>query len=104
MYQSFKLSEVMTAPLLFEEEPILKFDDIELNDGNLALTVSLHAGAEAITLAKDKLAEKIRVGTSLDAIVETPQIIASPSADGTSLTFTVAPPEGNKGFVRILIE
>ena len=103
-YQSFKLSEVMAAPQLFEEEPILKFDDIELNDGNLALTVSLRAGEEAITLAKDKLAEKIRVGTSLGAIVETPQILASPSADGTSLTFTVAPPEGDKGFVRILIE
>lgn len=103
-YQSFKLSEVMTAPQLFEEEPVLKFDDIELNDGNLALTVSLHAGAEAITLAKDKLAERIRVGTSLDAIVETPQILASPSADGTSLTFTVTPPQGDKGFVRILIE
>lgn len=103
-YQSFKLSEVMTAPQLFEEEPVLKFDDIELNDGNLALTVSLHAGEEAITLAKDKLAEKIRVGTSLDAIVDTPQIITSPSADGTSLTFTVAPPQGDKGFARILIE
>ncbi len=103
-YQSFKLSEIMTAPQLFEEEPVLKIDDIELSGGNLALTVSLHASVEAITLAKDKLAEKIRVGTSLDAIVETPQILASPSADGTSLTFTVAPPEGDKGFVRILIE
>ena len=103
-YQSFKLSEIMTAPRLFDDEPVLKFDDIELNDGNLALTVSLHAGEEAITLAKDKLAERIRVGTSLDAIVETPQVIASPSADGMSLTFTIAPPQGDRGFVRILIE
>ena len=103
-YQSFKLSEIMTAPRLVDDEPVLKFDDIELNDGNLALTVSLHAGEEAITLAKDKLAERIRVGTSLDAIVETPQVIASPSADGMSLTFTIAPPQGDRGFVRILIE
>ena len=56
----------------FTKLSIMKFDDIELNDGNLALTVSLHAGEEAITLAKDKLVDKIRVGTSLDAIVETP--------------------------------
>ena len=75
-----------------------------MNDGNLALTVSLHAGEEAIALAKDKLAEKIRVGASLDAIVETPRIIASPSTDETSLTFTVALPEGDRGFVKILIE
>lgn len=63
-----------------------------------------YVGVEAITLAKDKLVDKIRVGTSLDAIVETPQIVASPSADGTTLTFTVVPPQGDKGFVRILIE
>ena len=31
-----------------------------------------YVGVEAITLAKDKLVDKIRVGTSLDAIVETP--------------------------------
>ena len=103
-YQSFKLSEIMTVPRLFEDEPVLKFDDIELSGGNLALTVSLHAGMEAITLAKDKLAEKIRVGTSLDAIVETPQIIVSPSVDWASLTFIVAPPQGDKGFVRIMID
>ena len=103
-YQSFKLSEIMTAPQLFEEEPVLKFDDIELSGGNLALTVSLHVGEEAVALAKDKLVEKIRVGTALDAIVETPLIVARPSADGTSLTFTVAHPQGDKGFVRILIE
>lgn len=104
VYQSFKLAEIMTAPQLFEEEPVLKIDDIELTGGNLSLTISLTAGAEAIQLAKDKLAEKIRVGTTLGNITGKPTIVASPAADGTSLTFTITPPVGNQGFVRVLID
>ena len=103
-YQSFKLAEIMTAPQLFEEEPVLKIDDIELTGGNLSLTISLTAGAEAIQLAKDKLAEQIRVGTTLGDITGKPTIVASPAGDGTSLTFTITPPEGNQGFVKVIIE
>ena len=103
-YHSFKLSEIVTAPQLFEEEPVLKIDDIELSGGNLSLTISLTAGVEAIQLAKDKLAEKIRVGTTLGDITGEPTIVASPAADGTSLTFTITPPEGNQGFVKVVID
>lgn len=103
-YQSFKLAEITTAPRLFEEEPVLRIDDVELSGGNLSLTISLTAGAEAIQLAKDKLAEKIRVGTTLGNITGKPTIVASPADDGTSLTFTITPPEGNQGFVKVLID
>ena len=104
VYQSFKLSEIMVAPQLFKEEPVLKIDDIELSGGNLSLTILLTAGAEAIQLAKDKLAEKICVGTTLDNITGKPDIIASPMADGTSLTFTIIPPKGKQGFVKVQID
>ena len=103
-YQSFKLAEITTAPKLFEEEPVLKIDDIELSGGNLSLTISLTAGAEAIKLAKDKLAERIRVGTTLGDITDKPTIVASPAADGTSLTFTITPPVGNQAFVKVQID
>ena len=103
-YKSFKLAEITTAPQLFEEEPVLKIDDLELSGDNLAVTISLTAGAETIQLAKDKLAEKIRVGTSLDSIVGEPSIVGRPSADGTSLTFEIAPPQGEQGFVKVIIE
>ena len=103
-YQSFKLAEITTAPQLFEDEPVLKIEDVELSGGNLSVTISLTAGAEAIQLAKDKLAEKIRVGTSLGDITGKPTIVASPSADGTSLTFSIIPPEGDLGFVKVLID
>ena len=103
-YQSFKMEEITTAPQLFEEEPVLKIDDLELTGGNLSLTISLTAGAEAIQLAKDKLVEKIRVGATLSDITGKPSIVASPAEDGTSLAFTITPPEGDSGFVRILIE
>ena len=103
-YQSFKLSEITTAPWLFEEEPVLKIDDLELTGGEMSLTISLTAGTEAIQLAKDKLAEKIRVGTTLGNITGKPTIVASPADDGTSLTFTITPPEGNQGFVKVLID
>ena len=103
-YQSFKLSEITTAPRLFEEEPVLKIDDLELRGGNLSLTISLTAGADAIQLAKDKLAEKIRVGSTLGDITGEPNITAYPAADGTSLTFTITPPEGDRGFVKVQID
>lgn len=103
-YQSFKLSEITAAPRLFEEEPVLKIDDLELTGGNLSVTISLTAGAEAIQLAKDKLAEKIRVGSTLGNITGKPEIVASPAADGISLTFTISPPIGNQGFVKVHID
>lgn len=103
-YQSFKLSEITIAPQLFEEEPILKIDDLELTGGNLSVTISLTVGAEAIQLAKDKLAEKIRVGSTLGNITDKPTIVPTPAADGTSLTFTITPPVGNQGFVTIQID
>ena len=103
-YQSFKLSEITTAPQLFEEEPVLKIDDLELSAGEMSFTISLTAGSEAIELAYEKLAQKIRVGTSLDSIVAPPEINPRPSADGTSLTFTISKPEGNQGFVKVQID
>lgn len=104
VYQSFKLSEIVTTPRLFEEEPVLKIDDIELTGGNLSLTISLTAGAEAIQLARDKLAEKIRVGTTLGDITGKPTIVARPAADGSSLTFIITQPAGNQGFVKIQVD
>ena len=68
------------------------------------MTISLTAGAEAIQLAKDKLAEKIRVGSTIGDITGKPTIVASPAADGTSLTFTITPPVGNQGFIRVVLE
>lgn len=103
-YQSFKLSQITTVSQLFEEEPELKIDDLELSDGNVSLTVSLTAGVEAIELARERLAEKIRVGVSVDSIDESPVIVASPSADGISLTFTIVKPTGDKGFVRVQMD
>lgn len=103
-YQSFKLSEITTAPQLFEEEPVLKIDDIELTGGNLSLTISLTADTESIQLAKDKLAEKVRVGTSLNSIIDKPDIDTSMSKDGKSVTFTITPPEGNQGFVKVVVD
>lgn len=103
-YQSFRLSEIATEPQLFEEEPVLKIDDLELTGGNLSLTISLTAGAESIRLAKDKLAERIRVGSTLGDITGKPKIVLNPAADGTSLTFTISPPAGNHGFVKVQID
>ena len=103
-YQSFKLAEITTEPQLFEEKPVLKIDDIELSGGNLSVTISLTAGTEAIQLAKDKLAEKVRVGTSLNSIIDKPDIDTSMSKDGTSVTFTFAPPQSNQGFVKVLLD
>ena len=103
-YQSFKLSEIMTAPQLFEEEPVLKIDDLKLSSDEMSFTISLTAGSEAIELAREMLAQKIRVGTSLGAIIDSPKINASPNADGTSLTFTISKPQGNQGFVKVQID
>ena len=82
----------------------MKIDDIELSGGNLSVTISLTAGAEAIQLAKDKLAEKIRVGSTLGDITGKPVIVANPAADGISLTFTISVPEGKQGFVKVQID
>jgi len=103
-YRSFRLSEITTAPRLLEEEPVLKISDVAFGDGNFSLTISLTAGDEAIALAKDHLADKIRVGTSPDSIADMPEILASPSSDGISLTFTISKPQGNRGFVQIRID
>lgn len=103
-YQSFKVSEVATMPQLFKAEPVLKIDDLKLTGGNLSLTISLTAGAEAIELARGRISQKIRVGTSLGSIVNPPEIVASPNADGTALTFTISKPEGDQGFVKVQID
>ena len=103
-YQSFKLSEIAAAPQLFEEEPVLKIDDIELSGDNLSVTISLTAGAEAIQLAKDNLAEKIRVGTEIAAINQAANIETTATADNKSVIFTIVPPKGNKAFVKVVLE
>lgn len=103
-YESYVLSSITAAPQLFEEEPTLKIEDIELSGGNLSLTISLTVGTEKITLVKERLAEKIRVGSTLGSISEKPDIRAYPSADGMSLTFTIIPPSGSQGFVRVQID
>ena len=81
-----------------------KIDDSELAGGNLSLTISLTAGAEAILLAKDKLAEKIRIGSPRGDITGKPTIVVGPAADGASLMFTVTPPKSNQGFVKVQID
>lgn len=55
-----------------------------------------------LLLAVVSEAEALHLG-----VVETPgkpTIVTSPAADGTSLTFTITPPEGNQGFVKIVVE
>lgn len=103
-YQSFKLAEIMTAPRLFEVEPVLKIDDLELSGSNLSVTISLKAGAEVIQLAKDKFAEKVRVGTEIGAINQAADIETTATADNKSVILTIVPPKGGKAFVKVALE
>lgn len=55
-----------------------------------------------LLLAVVSEAEALHLG-----VVETPgkpTIVTSPAADGTSVTFTITPPEGDQGFVRVLLD
>lgn len=103
-YKSYRLSDVSIMPHLFVEEPCLKIEDLVVLDGNLEFTITLKDGVDAIAVAKDKLLELIRVGTSIDAINKMPDVVSTPAADGTALTFRIAKPIGNQGFVKVLVE
>ena len=106
-YQSFKLSEIMVAPQLFDVEPELTISDFRPSGTGFALTISLTAGGEEIALAKDALRQKIRSGVSPDSVddpLKDEDIISAPSQDGVSLTFTVKPPSGERGFLKIGID
>lgn len=106
-YQSFKLSEIVVAPQLFDVEPKLVISDFRPSGTDFALTVSLTAGGEEIALAKDALRQKIRSGVSPDSVddhLKDEDIISAPSQDGVSLTFTVKPPSGERGFLKIGID
>ena len=96
----------VTEPYLkFEVDGAEEFSSYDADWSNVVVKVS-GRGTHTLKWTYLKNASKSAGDdcTSPDAIVETPQIVARPSVDGTSLTFTVAPPEGDKGFVRILIE
>ena len=100
-YESFKLSAITVEPQLFEDEPKLKIDEFKPSEGSWSVTISLKAGEEAIAMAKKALEEHILVGTELAEITAKPDIVASPSEDGASLTFTIVPPEGDKAFMAV---
>ena len=88
-------------PELYEEEPELKISQVDVADGTCSFTVSLTAGEREIALAREALADSIRVGTSLDHVDAKPEIVAAPSADGANLVFTVRRPGPSQGFIAV---
>ncbi len=65
------------------------------------MSISLKAGGEAIAMARKALEERIRVGSKLTEITAKLDIVASPSEDGSSLTFAIAPIEGREAFIMV---
>ena len=102
-YRSYRMSALASVPELYEEEPELKISKMDVAGGNCSFTVSLTVGAREIALAREALADSIRVGTSLDHVDAKPEIIAAPSADGANLVFTVKPPGTTQGFISIRV-
>lgn len=103
-YRSFKLSSIMVSPIMFEAEPELKIDTFRPAGSDWSICISLSAGGLAVEMAKDKLKERIRVGTSVEDICMQPNILAMPSADGTQLQFTIELPRGLQGFATVRID
>ena len=104
-YRSFKLSSIAALPMMFEAEPELKIDTFSPAGSDWSICISLSAGGLAVVeMAKDKLKERIRVGTSVEDICIQPNILAMPSADGTQLQFTIELPRGLQGFATVRID
>lgn len=103
-YRSFKLSSIMVSPIMFEAEPELKIDTFSPAGSDWSICISLSAGGLAVEMAKDKLKERIRVGTSVEDICIQPNILAMPSADGAQLQFTIELPRGLQGFATVRID
>ncbi len=70
-------------------------------EGGWSVSISLKAGSEEIAMARKALEERIRVGSKLTEITAKPDIVANPSEDGSSLTFTIAPIEGREAFIMV---
>lgn len=100
-YESFRMSAITVEPRLFENEPKLKIHEFKQGEGGWSVSISLKAGGEEIAMAKRALEEHISVGNKLTEITSKPDIVASPSEDGSSLTFTIAPPEGKQAFIMV---
>ena len=103
-YRSYRMSALASVPELYEEEPELRISRMDVADGICSFAVSLTAGARQIALAREALADSIRVGTSLDHVDAKPEIVAAPSADGANLVFTVKPPGTSQGFIAIFAQ
>jgi len=103
-YASYKLSEIMKTPKLFGAEPKLEISECSTDDFGVSFTVMLNEGTEPIELLKDRMAEKICIGTQLNQITEKPTILSLPSEDGKSLRFVIKKPDANSAFVKIKID
>ncbi len=100
-YESFRMSAITVEPQLFENEPKLRIHEFKQGEGGWSVSISLKAGGEEIAMARKALEEHISVGNKLTEITSKPDIVASPSEDGSSLTFTIAPPEGREAFIMV---
>ena len=104
IYRSYMLSKVTTSPSLYESEPKLVLSEVGFSEFGLSLSVSLQVGEEKVGLSHTRLAEKIRVGKTLESLNEVPNILCMPDEDGNSLTFVLDVPERKQGFVQIRID
>ncbi len=103
-YDAYKLSEITVVPALYENRPELVISDLEPVGDRLSLSVSLSEGSTPIEMVASRLAESIRVGTSIDSIDSIPEIVERPDANGSHLSFTLSPPQGKQCFIRIVVK
>ena len=99
LLQSYQVSAVTPSAILLTEEPVVTIDKFEqgFDAANMDLRISLRAGTTDITMAKEKIRDMIKTGTSLGSLNRAPKILASPDTDGSTVYFTVTAPDDLAG-------
>ena len=99
LLQSYQVSAVTPSAILLTEEPVVTIDRFEqgFDAANMDLRISLRAGTTDITMAKEKIRDMIKTGTSLGSLNRAPKILASPDTDGSTVYFTVTAPDDLAG-------
>ena len=99
LLESYEVSAVTPSAVLLTEEPVVTIDRFEqgFDSSNMDLRISLRAGTTDITMAKEKIRDMIKTGTSLGSLYRAPKILASPDTDGSTVYFTVTAPDDLAG-------
>ena len=102
MDASFALSPYVTPAVLFDQAPGLRFVSCRSTGANWEVAFTLET-PKNVAFVSSRVRELLRVGTSLDAVSQAPEIVTSPSVTGKNATLTVAPPSPTRGFMKLSV-